>query len=152
MSLQEKHKFHSPNETADFARRFAEKLHAGDVVAFYGELGAGKTFIIKHICRALKSIEEPTSPSFTLINQYHTLQGVQIYHFDFYRLTHEAELANLGIDDFLYDDNICLVEWADRIRSFLPSRRYDIIIRFMANEPEGREIEIHHHGEHEESI
>jgi len=151
MSLQEKHKFHSPKETADFAGRFAEKLHAGDVVAFYGELGAGKTFMIKHICRGLKCIEEPTSPSFTLINQYHTPQGIDIYHFDFYRLEHEAELANLGIDDFLYNDNICLIEWADKIQSFLPSQRYDIFIRFLTDDPEAREIEIQHHGDYEES-
>ena len=135
----------SPEETSNLAKTFAEQLNPGNVVAFYGNLGAGKTFMIKHICKALKTIEEPTSPSFTLINEYHTLQQISIYHFDFYRLDHEAELTNLGIDDFLYNDNICLIEWAEKIEKFLPSNRYDIFIKFIEKNPESRKIEIQKH-------
>jgi tRNA threonylcarbamoyladenosine biosynthesis protein TsaE len=132
----------SPQETAEVAKDFAQQIDPGDVIAFYGELGSGKTFMIKNICYSLKTKEEPTSPSFTLINEYHTPQQVNIYHFDFYRLGHEAELINLGIDDFLYNDNICLIEWADKIQKILPEKRYDIFIKFRDQKPEAREIEI----------
>ena len=137
-----KYKFNSSQETASFAETFAKQLKPGDVVAFYGDLGSGKTFMIKHICHSLKTIEEPTSPSFTLINEYHTSQQINIYHFDFYRLEHETELTNLGIDDLLFNEYICLIEWADKIHKFLPQERYDIFIKFIEQRPEFREIEI----------
>lgn len=146
MNLPRTYNSNSPEETANLAETFAAQLNPGDVVAFYGNLGAGKTFMIKQICRTLKTIEEPTSPSFTLINEYNTPQHVSIYHFDFYRLDHEAELMNLGIDDFLYNDNICLIEWAEKIEKFLPANRYDIFIKFIEKNPESREIEIQKHG------
>lgn len=140
---QQTYRLNSAQETAGLARTFAQELTPGDVVAFYGDLGSGKTFMIKHICAALQAIEEPTSPSFTLINEYHTPHSFAIYHFDFYRLEHEAELINLGIEEFLYGDNICLIEWADKIREYLPPARYDVFIKFIDQEPDAREIEIY---------
>lgn len=137
-----KYLLNSPEETAGFARSFARQLQPGVVVAFYGELGTGKTFMIKQICAELKTMEEATSPSFTLINEYHTPQQISVYHFDFYRLENDAELANLGIDEFLYGENICLVEWADKIQKFLPQKRHDIFLKFVEGKPEAREIEI----------
>jgi tRNA threonylcarbamoyladenosine biosynthesis protein TsaE len=138
----------SSNDTADLARDLAKQLKPGDVVAFYGDLGSGKTFMIKHICHSLKTIEEPTSPSFTLINEYHTSQQINIYHFDFYRLEYETELTNLGIDDLLFNEHICLIEWADKIQKFLPQKRYDIFIKFIEQRPESREIEIIQQDQH----
>jgi tRNA threonylcarbamoyladenosine biosynthesis protein TsaE len=132
----------SQKETADFARSFAKQLQSGAVAAFYGELGSGKTFLIKQICAELVTVEEATSPSFTVINEYHSEHRGTVYHFDFYRLKNDSELANLGIDDLLYGGNICLVEWADKIQKFLPEQRYDVFIRFIDEKPEGREIEI----------
>jgi len=142
---KEKLTLNSPEETASFARDLSKQLEPGAVVAFYGELGSGKTFMIKQICAEMETIENATSPSFTLINEYHTPQQVSIYHFDFYRLKNDSELANLGIDDFLYGDNICLVEWADKIQKFLPQKRYDIFIKFIEDKPEARQIEIYNH-------
>lgn len=140
-----KYNLNSPEETAELARNFAKRLQPGEVVAFFGELGSGKTFMIKQICAELGSLEEATSPSFTLINEYHTKQHLTVYHFDFYRLKNDFELANLGIDDLLYGENICLVEWADKIQQFLPHKRYDIFITFIEEKPEARKIEIHNH-------
>jgi tRNA threonylcarbamoyladenosine biosynthesis protein TsaE len=137
-----KHNLGSQRETADLAKSFARQLQPGAVAAFYGELGSGKTFLIKQICTELVTIEEATSPSFTVINEYHTEQRGTVYHFDFYRLKNDSELANLGIDDLLYGGNICFVEWADKIQRFLPEQRYDVFIRFIDAKPEGREIEI----------
>ena len=145
MSNNEKLICHSPKETVTFARTLAKQLQPGAVAAFYGELGSGKTFVIKQICAELVTMEEATSPSFTVINEYHTKQRGTVYHFDFYRLKNDSELANLGIDDLLYGGSICLVEWADKIQKFLPQKRYDVFIRFIDDIPEGREIEVHNH-------
>ena len=132
----------SPTETSQFARDFASQLREGDVVAFYGNLGSGKTFIIQQICKFLKTEETVTSPTFTIINEYHTPKGQIIYHFDFYRLTHEAELQNLGLEDYFYNDFICFIEWADKIESYLPIPRYEIHIRFVTGHPRARDIAV----------
>lgn len=131
-----------PEQTASIARNFARELTAGDVVAFYGDLGTGKTFFIKKMCRALGVREEATSPSFTIINQYHVSGEHYIYHFDFYRLESAGEVHNLGLEEFFYNNFICLVEWADRIRDFLPARRWEVYLDFIAQEPESRKISI----------
>lgn len=132
----------SPEETARFAGKFARRLQPGEVVAFYGDLGSGKTFFIQHLCRALGCAEVPTSPTFIILNVYHTAGGMEIYHFDFYRLEHEAELANIGLEDYFYGEGICLIEWADKIASFLPLPRYDIRLHFVPGAPEARTIEV----------
>ncbi len=133
----------SRRETADFAKKFAARIKAGDVVAFYGELGSGKTFIIKEIARYFQTEEEATSPTFTIINVYHTGNDWDIYHFDFYRLEHDAELSNIGLDDYFYRDDICLIEWADKIQKYLPLDRYDVFIEFVEGETERRRIEVY---------
>ncbi len=133
----------SPAETAALAREFARSLEPGDVVAFYGNLGSGKTFFIQQICAFLETAENPTSPTFTLINQYLTPGDLYIYHFDFYRLEHEAELVNLGLEDYFYNEHLCLIEWADKIPAYLPERRYDIFLDFVEGEPEAREIRVY---------
>lgn len=136
----------SPAETVALAREFARSLEPGDVVAFYGNLGSGKTFFIQQICAFLETAENPTSPTFTLINQYHTPGDLYIYHFDFYRLEHEAELVNLGLEDYFYNEHLCLIEWADKIPAHLPERRYDIFLDFVEGEPEAREIRVYRVG------
>lgn len=133
----------SPEETAHLALEFAAQLKPGDTVAFFGNLGTGKTFFIKQICAALQTEEEATSPSFTIINEYHTREGLKIVHVDFYRLESDAELQNLGLDEFLYNDNICLIEWAGKIQSFLPAERYDVFIRFVEGNLPARKIDIY---------
>ncbi len=138
----EKIRVNSPAQTTRFAKRFAGQLERGDVVAFYGNLGSGKTYIIQQICRFLNAREPVTSPTFTIINEYHTPAGQTLYHFDFYRLHHEAELQNLGLEDYFYSDNICFIEWADKIEAYLPAPRYEIRIEFVAGEPESRDISI----------
>jgi tRNA threonylcarbamoyladenosine biosynthesis protein TsaE len=132
----------SEEETASIANKFAKYLHEGDIVAFYGELGTGKTFFIRHLCKALGIIEEVSSPSFTLINEYHTRTNLYVFHFDFYRLEHQEELTNLGVFDFLHGDGICFIEWAEKIYSYLPSDRYEIFLEFKDSDPDTRIIRI----------
>ncbi len=132
----------SPEETTGVAEKFSRVLQPGDVVAFFGELGSGKTFFIKALCRSLGCRQEAKSPSFTIINEYHTTADWMIYHFDFYRLENEMELQNLGLDEFFYNDYLCLVEWADKIEPYLPSRRWEVFLKFVPHQPERRIITI----------
>lgn len=132
----------SPEQTAKFAREFSQNLAPGDLVAFYGQLGSGKTFFIKELCKALGVEHEATSPSFTIINEYKASGTKWIYHFDFYRIANEAELLNLGLDEFFYNDYICLIEWADKVERFLPTQRWEIRLNFISNQPDTREISI----------
>jgi tRNA threonylcarbamoyladenosine biosynthesis protein TsaE len=132
----------SPEETRQVAREFADRLSGSAKVAFIGELGSGKTFFIKEMCRALKTVQEATSPTFTLINEYHTPAGELIYHFDFYRIENDAELLNLGGDDFFFGDYLCLIEWADKIAAYLPLPRWEVRLEFVEEQPEQRRITI----------
>jgi tRNA threonylcarbamoyladenosine biosynthesis protein TsaE len=138
---------HSPQQSEKIARQLAEKLNPGDVVALYGELGTGKTFLVKAICRFFKMSQEATSPSFTIINEYFNQRGMYIYHFDFYRLENEAELQNLGLDEFFYADYISLIEWPDKIQNYIPESRWEVYLDFVDDEPEARKIRIEKKGD-----
>jgi tRNA threonylcarbamoyladenosine biosynthesis protein TsaE len=132
----------SPQQTVNLASEFSRILVPGDLVAFYGQLGSGKTFFIKALCNSLGIQKEATSPSFTIINEYEASGSLLIYHFDFYRIETETELINLGLDEFFYNDYICLIEWADKIEKLLPPRRWEIRLDFVSNQPDSREITI----------
>jgi len=105
-------------------------LHAGDqkIWIFEGELGAGKTTLIKAICRVLEVADTVSSPTFSLINEYETRSGTSIYHFDFYRIKDEMEAADLGVDEYFYSGNLCLIEWPSKIPSLLPGNYLKITI------------------------
>ncbi len=110
----------SAEHTRAIGVQLGKLLKAGDVVAFSGDLGAGKTCCIQGIARGLGICDEltVTSPTYTLIHEY---QGnVPIYHFDVYRLVNEDDLYDLGYEEYFYGTGVTLIEWADRIHSFLP--------------------------------
>jgi tRNA threonylcarbamoyladenosine biosynthesis protein TsaE len=138
---------HSPQQSEKIARQLAEKLNPGDVVALYGELGTGKTFLVKAICRFFKMNQEATSPSFTIINEYFNQRGLYIYHFDFYRLENEAELQNLGLDEFFYANYICMIEWPEKIQNYMPESRWEVYLDFVDDEPQARKIRIEKKGD-----
>jgi tRNA threonylcarbamoyladenosine biosynthesis protein TsaE len=102
-------------------------------LAFYGEMGAGKTTIIKEICRILNVNDITSSPSFSLVNEYLTIDGRNIYHFDFYRINKKEEVFDLGYEEYFYSKNICLIEWPEKIGSLLPIPHYRIDIQLAAN-------------------
>ena len=87
---------------------------------FYGEMGAGKTTIIKEICKQLKVSEVISSPTFSLVNEYKTLDNQTIYHFDFYRIENEEEAYDIGIEDYFDSNSWCLIEWPQNIQNLLP--------------------------------
>lgn len=99
--------------------QFAASLRAGDVVALNGDLGAGKTHFSKGLVAGLGAVEDVTSPTFSLVQEYPSGR-LPIFHFDFYRLESAAELISLGWDDYLDEDGIIIAEWADKFPEVLP--------------------------------
>ncbi len=148
MKMTGKHITNSEAETIALGTKFAEILRAGDLVLFYGTLGAGKTEFIKGICDYFEVDEIVTSPTFTIINQYFgNLDGEQlpIYHLDLYRLNSQKDLDEIGFTDCIYsEDAIKLVEWAEKAENALPSTRYDIHISFDDDKENERVLSIEH--------
>jgi tRNA threonylcarbamoyladenosine biosynthesis protein TsaE len=98
---------------------------------FEGEMGAGKTTLIKQICKDLGVIDKVTSPTFSIINEYQTVEGDTIYHFDFYRLKHESEALDIGADEYFSSGSLCLLEWPSKITSLIPSAHLEINISII---------------------
>jgi tRNA threonylcarbamoyladenosine biosynthesis protein TsaE len=114
---------HSAAETQALGVELGRSLTPGEVVAFYGDLGSGKTCMIQGICKALEVADYVTSPTFILINEYAgRLQGrdLPVYHFDLYRLGGPDELEELGAEEYFYGRGVCMVEWAERAGELLP--------------------------------
>ncbi len=112
--------------------RVAEELLAlidlHGVVAFYGEMGAGKTTLIREMCTQLGVTDNVTSPTFALVNEYHTGDGEPIFHFDFYRITRIEELFDLGYEEYFASGCLCLVEWPEKMEGLLPEGTTEIHI------------------------
>ena len=138
-------KTHSTEETVALGKKIGARLVPGDVIALQGTLGAGKTTITKGIALALGITEDITSPTFCLISEYEG--AIPLYHMDVYRLDGAEDFINLGVDDMLYGQGVCLIEWSEKIMDELPKNT--IILRLTPNSDESRTIEIENwnHGE-----
>ncbi len=109
--------------TASAGERFAKLLRAGDVVAFTGDLGAGKTAFIRGMAKGLGLDARVSSPTFTIVNEY--MGEVPLFHFDMYRLKDSDELFEIGWEDYLERGGVCAVEWSENVRdAFLPGTIY----------------------------
>ncbi len=118
----------SVEETIDFARKFAERLHPGSVVCLVGELGAGKTHFMKGIASYFGVKDSAvSSPTFTLINEYKGTTPV--FHFDCYRLEDEQEAVEIGVEEYLYGEGISIVEWPNKMSGLLPEESIFIEIK-----------------------
>ena len=100
---------------------------------FYGEMGVGKTTLIKAICKALKVNDTISSPTFSLVNEYHTIHSEKVFHFDFYRITEENEALDMGVEDYFYNNNWCLLEWPENIENLLPLKAVKIQLSILKN-------------------
>lgn len=130
----------SAEETLEAGRRLAERLVPGSVLALSGDLGAGKTHFAKGVVEALGADPSGvTSPTFTLVHEYRGGR-LPVFHFDFYRLDAASELLQIGWDDFLNEDGVLLVEWADRFPEVFPEG--SIRVRFTIGEGNQRVLEI----------
>jgi tRNA threonylcarbamoyladenosine biosynthesis protein TsaE len=118
--------------TREVATEFVATLQPGNVVALVGDLGAGKTEFVKGLAAGLDSPAAVTSPTFTLIHEY--LGGrLPLYHMDFYRLSSEDELDEIGFDDYLVRSGICAVEWADRFPKRIPGAAIWVTLSITEN-------------------
>lgn len=102
------------------ARQFIDNMGSGNVFAFYGSMGAGKTTFIKAICEELGVRDVITSPTFAIVNEYTDGKGAPVYHFDFYRIKKLEEVYDMGYEDYIDSGNLCLMEWPELIEEILP--------------------------------
>jgi tRNA threonylcarbamoyladenosine biosynthesis protein TsaE len=126
-------------DTYEIGKKLAENLNPGDVIAFYGDLGAGKTAFTKGVC-AHFGIEDVHSPTFTIVNEYKSAKGFPIYHFDFYRINKLDEAYDIGIDEYFNGHGLCLIEWPEKITPLLPDDCINVTI--SVKEDLQRSIEI----------
>ncbi|MFA7692256.1 MAG: tRNA (adenosine(37)-N6)-threonylcarbamoyltransferase complex ATPase subunit type 1 TsaE [Candidatus Hydrogenedentes bacterium] len=117
----------SEEETEALGESIAPYLSPGTVVALYGELASGKTCLTRGIVRHFYGDASVHSPTFTLVNEYGVPEKT-VYHLDVYRLCEAEELLHLGYEDFVEGSGICVIEWADRVRALLPSKRLDVFL------------------------
>lgn len=103
------------------------------VILFHGEMGVGKTTLIKQLCKNLGVTEATSSPTFSLVNEYQANDNQLVYHFDFYRLKSEIEAMDMGVDDYLYSGNWCFIEWAEKIPSLVPEPHSVVTIELLPN-------------------
>lgn len=110
----------SPEATMALGEQLAGALRSGDVLALYGDLGAGKTYLVKGVARGLGGQpEDVTSPTFTLIQEYAT--NPPLYHIDVYRIEQLPELERIGLGEYLHGNGICVIEWPERMEPMLPA-------------------------------
>jgi tRNA threonylcarbamoyladenosine biosynthesis protein TsaE len=110
------------------------------VLLFYGEMGVGKTTLIKELVKQLGSEDVVSSPTFSLVNEYHSRKGEKIFHFDFYRIEHEDEALDIGIEDYFYNNDWCFIEWPEKVKNLLPLNAVEIYLSL--NDDGTRSLEI----------
>jgi len=105
-----------PSVAQKLLQTFSDKR----IFALYGEMGAGKTTLIKALCKELGVIDPVSSPTFALVYEYRTATGSPVYHFDFYRIKDEKEAIDIGVEEYFYSGNNCFLEWPEKISNLLP--------------------------------
>lgn len=129
MMLPTTTKTYSAEETIDFGRRLAAELTPPLLILLRGDLGAGKTTLVKGIAEGFKaaSADDVTSPTFTLVHEYRGPRAV-LYHIDLYRVDTERELVTIGLDDLMAPDSILLIEWGEKFARFLRERNVEVAL------------------------
>jgi tRNA threonylcarbamoyladenosine biosynthesis protein TsaE len=103
------------------------------VILFYGEMGAGKTTLIKALAKSIGVNDATSSPTFSLVNEYQTDSDDFVYHFDVYRLKNESEAYDMGMEEYLYSGHWCFIEWAEKIPTLIPNEHSIIKIKSLSN-------------------
>ncbi|MBO4418058.1 MAG: tRNA (adenosine(37)-N6)-threonylcarbamoyltransferase complex ATPase subunit type 1 TsaE [Bacteroidales bacterium] len=110
------------------AAEFLETVGENRLIAFYGNLGAGKTTFIKALCDRLGVDDNVCSPTFTIVNEYRAADGDSVFHFDFYRIDSLREAQDLGLDEYFYSGCFCFMEWPEKIAELLPEETVEVHI------------------------
>ena len=121
----------SVKTTRELGRAIGANVRPGDILLLTGGLGAGKTTLTQGILRGLGSEEYARSPTFVLVNEYHA--RIPVYHMDLYRLDTFEEIDGLGLEDYLFGDGLCVIEWADKARGYFPVDHVDISIETVSD-------------------
>ena len=103
------------------------------ILLFFGEMGVGKTTLIKEVCKELGTNDVISSPTFSLVNEYRTESNEVIYHFDFYRIEDEEEAYDIGIEDYFDSNAWCLIEWPENIENLLPLNATEVRLTHLEN-------------------
>ena len=131
---------HSADETQALGQKLASRLARGDVIAYFGDLGAGKTAFTRGLAQGLGITDPVTSPTYTIVNEY--LSGrIPLFHFDMYRLSSSDELFDIGWEDYLSRGGVCAVEWSENVEDALQDA-IRVTIEKDADEPDTRHITI----------
>ncbi len=125
---------HSLAELPQIAQEIIQLAKDYKIWEFDGEMGAGKTTLIKAICQELGVEENVSSPTFSIVNEYLSNKGCTIYHFDFYRIQDEEEAFDIGVEEYFESNHHCFLEWATLIPSYLPEKRLKISIQIVEND------------------
>jgi len=124
-------------QSLDDLPQVAEKIiqnYSEKIIAFYGEMGAGKTTFIKVLCQHLGvPIKEVCSPTYAIVNEY-PAKSKPIFHFDFYRIKDEQEVFDMGYEEYFYSGNYCFVEWPEKITNLLPDKLLKVSIEIVGEE------------------
>lgn len=120
---------HSLQELDTISKQLIKLFGTTKVILFKGEMGAGKTTLIKQLCKNLGIEDVTSSPTFSIVNEYLSNQNQKVYHFDFYRIDNEQEVMDLGYEDYFYDNSYCFIEWPEKIPNLIPEEHIVIIIK-----------------------
>jgi len=115
-------------ELPQIAKELLSAIGNHKIITFYGEMGAGKTTLIKQLCKTLKVTDTIQSPTFSIVNEYLTEDNQQIYHFDFYRIKEEEEALDFGVEEYFYSGNYCFIEWPEKIPNLIPEKAVKVSI------------------------
>ena len=129
---------HSPEETQAIGRKLGGSAAAGDIYLLRGELGSGKTTLAQGILWGMGADEYARSPTFVLVNEY--VARLPVYHIDLYRTGSSDEVANLGLDEYLFGDGVCVVEWPERAPAYFPQEH--ALIELDVTAPTARRITV----------
>ncbi len=121
-------KIQNLNQLSQAAKTFLTLLKTHNVFAFYGEIGAGKTTFINALLDEMGIEDHSSSPTFSIVNEYLSPHYGTVYHFDFYRINNEIEALDIGVEDIIYGNDYCFMEWASKIENLLPQNTVNVKI------------------------
>lgn len=128
------------SDLIQISQQFLEETEGRLIFAFDGDMGVGKTTFISQICKAMGIEEDPSSPTYGFVNEYFSPVYGKVYHFDCYRINNESEAYDIGLEEYLYGENYCFIEWPKNIQNLLPQNT--VWVKITANENNERIIEI----------
>ena len=116
------------DKLASVVNNIIQVLDEHRVILMHGDMGAGKTTFVKEFCTAIGVIDVTSSPTFSIVNEYMTIKGDKVYHFDFYRIKKETEAYDIGVDEYFESGAYCFVEWSEKVKSLLPLQYAEVFI------------------------